>query len=155
MPVIRGDASVAMMTVFARIVLSEQTSFLGKEEKSTDRTSACSNRVPNFAACFLRLSISRKPSTPSGNPGKFSTSLVVVSCPPGSGPSMTSGPRLARAAYTAAVRPAQPVPMMTTFSTGGLDMGELRVEPDQGTLGKAKVANRGPEGNGSETGRPP
>src|SRR5206468_4303306 len=49
-------------------------------------------------------------------PGKFSTMLVVVSNPPGMVPVSTSGLRLARAAYNAAVNPAQPVPMMTTFS---------------------------------------
>ena len=34
----------------------------------------------------------------AGNPGKFSTSVVSVSCPPGSRPSSTSGARFARAA---------------------------------------------------------
>src|SRR5712671_4708003 len=52
---------------------------------------------------------------PSGKPGKFSTRVVSESCPPGSWPSITSGLRLARAAYKAAVWPAHPEPMMTTF----------------------------------------
>jgi len=38
------------------------------------------------------------PWMPSGKPGKFSTSVVMESWPPGSWPSMTSGVRLARAA---------------------------------------------------------
>ncbi len=41
---------------------------------------------------------------PSRKPGKFSTSVVFISAPPAvTDPSKTSGCRLARAAYTAAV----------------------------------------------------
>src|SRR6185369_18039657 len=54
---------------------------------------------------------------PSGNPGKFSTSVVRDNCPPGSCPSITKGLRLARAVYKAAVCPAQPDPTITTFRT--------------------------------------
>ena len=75
---------MAMMMLLARMLLSEQTNRRGVDEKSTDCTSACSNRVPNFAACLRRLSMSWNPSTPSGNPGKFSTSEVIESWPPGS-----------------------------------------------------------------------
>src|SRR5881628_3888807 len=42
--------------------------------------------------------------------------LVVVSSPPGWAPVSNSGLRFARAVYNAAVQPAQPEPMMTTFS---------------------------------------
>src|SRR5712671_4359402 len=42
--------------------------------------------------------------------------VVVVSNPPGCLPVNTSGFKLARALYKAAVHPAQPEPMMTTFS---------------------------------------
>ncbi len=42
--------------------------------------------------------------------------LVVVSSPPGCWPVSTSGWRLARAVYSAAVQPAQPEPMTMTFS---------------------------------------
>src|SRR5579871_6777923 len=38
-----------------------------------------------------------------------------MSCPPACNPSITRGERLARAVYTAAVRPAGPDPMMITF----------------------------------------
>jgi hypothetical protein len=41
---------------------------------------------------------------------------VVVSNPPGCRPVTTSGFKLALAVYNAAVKPAQPEPMMTTFS---------------------------------------
>ena len=49
---------------------------------------------------------------PSRNPGQFSTSVVSISWPPASSPSMSSGFRLARAEYSPAVRPAGPDPMM-------------------------------------------
>src|SRR5436309_13661125 len=42
--------------------------------------------------------------------------LVVVSSPPGWAPVSNNGLRFARAVYNAAVQPAQPEPMMTTFS---------------------------------------
>src|SRR5437016_4858057 len=42
--------------------------------------------------------------------------VVVVSNPPGCLPVSTSGFKLARALYSAAVHPAQPEPMITTFS---------------------------------------
>ncbi len=93
----RGEAPVAMMTDLARIVRSLRTSLRGIDEKSTAVTSACSKRVPKRVACSRMFCVSWKPSTPWGKPGKFSTSLVVVSCPPGRGPSRTSGLRLARA----------------------------------------------------------
>lgn len=53
--------------------------------------------------CSLNLSIISGPMIPLGNPGKFSTSVVVVSCPPAANPlasipSNMMGFRLARAA---------------------------------------------------------
>lgn len=56
-------------------------------------------------------------SSPSGKPGKFSTSVVVVSCPPAamplaSQPSKSIGCSSALAAYTAAVCAAGPDPTM-------------------------------------------
>jgi len=74
---------------------------------------------------------------PLGKPGKFSTSLVVVSCPPGAALD-DQGVQLALAAYTAAVRPAQPVPMMTTLSTLCLDMLCFGFEPQHPTLVEGK-----------------
>src|SRR3954471_14441804 len=66
--------------------------------------------------------------TPSLCPGQFSTSVVIISCPPASRPSMTSGLRLARAAYSAAVSPAGPDPIMTTLRNR--DMSEARRRSD-------------------------
>src|SRR4051794_34092965 len=59
---------------------------------------------------------------PSGKPGKFSTTEVVVNRPPGCRPVNTSGRRFARAAYRAAVSPAQPEPIITTFSIEWVDV---------------------------------
>jgi hypothetical protein len=66
-------------------------------------TLALTNSAPNLPACSRIRPISSGPMTPSGNPGKFSTSVVSISCPPGwsdvleTSPSITSGARLARA----------------------------------------------------------
>lgn len=50
------------------------------------------------------FSIRSGPIIPVGNPGKFSTSVVFMSSPPGSTlEAITRGARLARAAYIAAV----------------------------------------------------
>ena len=54
--------------------------------------------APKRSACLRIFSTSAGPRIPSGNPGKFSTRVVIESCPPGSWPSMTNGFRLARAA---------------------------------------------------------
>jgi hypothetical protein len=67
----------------------------------------------------LNLSVSSPPIRPSGKPGKFSTSVVVVSWPPAaipfaSQPSNKMGCSSARAVYTAAVCAAGPEPMMHT-----------------------------------------
>src|SRR5882757_11089236 len=65
---------------------------------------------------------------PSGKPGKFSTKVVKESCPPGSWPSRTSGLRLARAVYRAAVCPEQPEPRMMTFRMFSLMDGGLKTQ---------------------------
>jgi hypothetical protein len=62
-----------------------------------DSTLAQAMRAPNFSACACIFIISSGPMMPSGKPGKFSTSVVVVSCPPGCVPESISGLRLARA----------------------------------------------------------
>src|ERR1700722_9147739 len=65
------------------------------------------------------------PMTPSTKPRDFSTSVVNMSWPPGwslvddGSPSMTSGSSWARAEYSAAVRPAGPLPTMTTLRRSG------------------------------------
>ena len=62
-------------------------------------TSSGTSSAPNRSACRRRLSISSGPMSPSGKPGKFSTSVVFISAPPAvTEPSKTSGRRLARAA---------------------------------------------------------
>jgi hypothetical protein len=64
---------------------------------------------------------------PFGKPGKFSTLVVVVSCPPAAtppaiNPSKSRGLRLALAAYMAAVCPAGPEPIMIIFSIMNIEM---------------------------------
>ena len=80
-----------------------------------------SNNVQEVSlrATNLNLSVSSPPIRPSGKPGKFSTSVVVVSWPPAampfaSQPSNKMGCSAARAVYTAAVCAAGPEPMIHT-----------------------------------------
>ena len=59
--------------------------------------------MPKRSAWARNPAISSGPMMPSGNPGKFSTSVVSISWPPGwslvedGSPSISSGSRLARA----------------------------------------------------------
>jgi hypothetical protein len=68
-----------------------------------DRRDLGGDSAPNRAACSRMFCISSGPMMPFGKPGKFSTSVVSMSCPPGwsvvddGSPSMMSGARLARA----------------------------------------------------------
>jgi hypothetical protein len=84
----------------------------GLEEKSTDTTFSFIISVPKRVTCLVIFSISSGPKIPSGNPGKFSTSVVNINCPPGAIPPMTKGFNSARAAYKAAVKPAGPLPII-------------------------------------------
>ena len=92
-------APVAMMRESAAISWpSEVQSRNGLCFRSTRLTSSCTVRAPNRWAWARRRSIRSPPLTPSGKPGKFSTSVVVMSWPPGisprsfaSDPSTTSG----------------------------------------------------------------
>ena len=68
----------------------------GRAEKSTSVTKPLRMSAPNFRACVRISSMSCGPVMPFGCPGKFSTSVVIVSCPPGCIPSMTRGEMLAR-----------------------------------------------------------
>ncbi len=70
----------------------------GRLDRSTSTTASYRQSAPNFLAWARIFSISSGPSMPSGQPGKFSTTVVQVSWPPGSLPSKTIGARLARAA---------------------------------------------------------
>src|SRR5699024_4328372 len=61
--------------------------------------SSYSMMAPKSAACLARAIIRSGPWMPPGNPGKFSTSVVVMSAPPWlTEPAMTRGVRPARPA---------------------------------------------------------
>ena len=110
-----AEAPVETITVRARITWPlSRVNANGRDEKSTRSTSPLRNAVPKCSAWARMSAINCGPITPSRCPGQFSTIVVMVSCPPGCNPSMTSGCRLARAVYSAAVRPAGPDPMITT-----------------------------------------
>lgn len=75
----------------------------GGAPSSTRVTSSDTTRAPWCTACAFIRSMSAGPLMASGNPGKFSMSVVSISWPPGSSvprgsPSKTRGARLARAA---------------------------------------------------------
>ena len=77
---------------------------MGVAARSTAITSSDSSSAPNRSACLRIESISSGPRMASGNPGKFSTSVVCISAPPAvTEPSNTKGFSSARAAYSAAV----------------------------------------------------
>ena len=75
----------------------------GREEKSTFVAFSVRNSAPKRAAWSRMRCINSGPCTPSGKPGKFSTSVVSINWPPGwslvddGSPSMTSGASDARA----------------------------------------------------------
>ena len=94
----RADAPVEMMTLRARCSSSSTHTRNGRWERSTRVTSADSRWAPNRSAWARIACISSGPWMPSAKPGKFSTSLVSMSCPPAPKPSATYGDRLARAA---------------------------------------------------------
>ena len=96
-------APVAMMTVFASKTSFPLKSFNGCPLKSTLSIVLVSILAPQLIACSLIFIISSIPSIHFGRPGKFSTLLVVVSCPPAAtppaiNPSNISGLRFALAA---------------------------------------------------------
>src|SRR5215510_6425866 len=92
----------------------------GRCFRSTRVTLPCTISAPNRSAC-ARISVIRSgPIIPSRNPGQFSTIVVSISCPPASRPSTSSGVRLARAVYSAAVSPAGPEPTITTLRSATL-----------------------------------
>jgi hypothetical protein len=66
-------------------------------ERSASATVPHMYSAPKRSACFFMFSTSSGPLMPSGKPGKFSTSVVTESCPPGSWPMITSGFSPARA----------------------------------------------------------
>jgi hypothetical protein len=79
------------------VSVSVRTTF-GETARSTDVTSSVMKIVPNRSACVRSLSISSGPWTPSGKPGKFSTSVVFIRAPPAvTEPSNSTGASPARA----------------------------------------------------------
>ena len=93
-----AEAPVATMTASAVCSSSSLHTRNGRVRKSTRVTGAKSGWAPNRWACWRITSMRSGPIIPWGNPGKFSTSVVIVNCPPGWIPSNTTGVRLARAA---------------------------------------------------------
>ena len=71
---------MATITALAR-TSPDQLSFSvnGRWEKSTEATFSMIVRVPKRTACAFIRSISSCPPTGSGNPGKFSISVVYMS----------------------------------------------------------------------------
>src|SRR3989344_4770945 len=57
-----------------------------------------SEGFPSHLAHVPAVLINSGPGMPCSNPGKFSTSVVKVNCPPSSGPEISRGERFARAA---------------------------------------------------------
>src|SRR3954469_6049387 len=84
--------------------------------------------APKCSACARISPISSGPMIPALKPGKFSTSVVSISCPPASRPSMIRGLRFARAVYRAAGRPAGPDPMTMTLRTSHTLLGNGLVD---------------------------
>ena len=80
-----------MITVRVSIHSPSMLSRNGRVEKSVSSTAPCRYSAPKFCACFFMFSTRSGPWIPSGNPGKFSTSVVRESCPPASCPLTTSG----------------------------------------------------------------
>ncbi len=72
-----------MITALARwTVPSLSVTSLMSPVRSTETTSSSTISAPKRSAWALMLSMRSGPSIPVGNPGKFSTSVVVVSEPP-------------------------------------------------------------------------
>ena len=103
-PSISERAPVLTMTASASYTVSRTHTWNGRAERSTLVAFSVRNSAPKRSACWRKLPISSGPMIPSGKPGKFSTSVVSISWPPGwslvldGSPSMTRGARLARAA---------------------------------------------------------
>nr|GMD58240.1 Uncharacterised protein [Ipomoea batatas] len=72
-----ATAPVATMTESARAIVASENTLKGLAEKSTLETVSVKILVPNRIDCLRKRSVSSRPSIPSGNPGKFSTSVVV------------------------------------------------------------------------------
>jgi hypothetical protein len=67
---------------------------IGWLHRSTLVTFPCTMSVPNRSACARISAIKSGPMMPSGAPGKFSTMVVNINCPPASIPSMRQRPQV-------------------------------------------------------------
>jgi len=86
-----------MISAFAVYVRPSASTRNGGGDRLTEVTAAATSSVPNRSAWARISAIRSGPMMPFRNPGKFSTSVVVVSWPPASRPSNSSGFKLARA----------------------------------------------------------
>ncbi len=93
----RAEAPLAMINVRVWITSLPMVNSTGRLLRSALTTCPTRYSAPKRVACLRMFSTSSGPWMPSGNPGKFSTDVVMESWPPGSWPSMISGLRLARA----------------------------------------------------------
>ena len=76
-------APVATMTESAVYSLPSAHRWKGRADRSMRSRSTSTSGAPKRSACSRSLAISSGPWMPSGKPGKFSTSLVIISWPPG------------------------------------------------------------------------
>ncbi len=90
-------APVAMIRPRVRYSPSDVVTTNGRRLRSTAVTVPRMTSAPNRSAWARISAISSGPMMPSRYPGQFSTSVVSISCPPASSPSMSSGLRFARA----------------------------------------------------------
>ena len=74
-----ATAPVAMITVSATTSFSSVSSLNGRDDRSIFVTVSLKIFVPKRSDCARNLSVISSPVIPSGKPGKFSTSDVVVS----------------------------------------------------------------------------
>ena len=82
-PSIRLCAPVDTMMASAVYSVSRTQTLNGRSVKSTAVTFSVRNWAPKRAACSRIRIIRSGPMMPSGKPGKFSTSVVSISWPPG------------------------------------------------------------------------
>mmetsp|Transcript_9820 Transcript_9820/g.24861 ORF Transcript_9820/g.24861 Transcript_9820/m.24861 type:complete len:220 (+) Transcript_9820:913-1572(+) len=90
-PSLLAVAPVATITAFASTSVSVPVILNGGVPplRSMLTTSSVRRSAPHLSAWFRIRSMRSGPVIPSGNPGKFSTSVVVMSCPPGTPPAET------------------------------------------------------------------
>src|SRR5262249_11667767 len=120
-PSMRADAPVEMISASARYSVLPTHAPNGEADRSTRSTSAVTNSAPKRSACSPNFIMSSGPRMPYGKPGYVPTHVGRTRCPPASAASITIGLRSARAAYSAAVRPAGPDPTMTRSRTSFME----------------------------------